>query len=102
VRDINIGSYTTLNNDYVINKTKSSHRFVDRNYNSFFPLLDYNTKFYKCNNYGNIAHDYRRNIIKSSKQNREGDVLTKNKEEYTNVWKRKQEELKEEGCGLEM
>jgi hypothetical protein len=40
VRDINRGSYKTVNNDFVSNKTKSSHGFVDRNYNSFSPLLD--------------------------------------------------------------
>jgi hypothetical protein len=47
VRDINIGSYKTSKNDYVRNKTRSSHGFVDRNYNSFSPLLDYNTECYK-------------------------------------------------------
>ena len=40
VRDINKGSYKTTKNYYVRNKTRSSHGFVDRNYNSFYPLLD--------------------------------------------------------------
>jgi hypothetical protein len=43
VRDINRGSYKTSKNNYVSNKTKISHGFVDINYNSFVPLLDYNT-----------------------------------------------------------
>jgi hypothetical protein len=79
----------------VSNKTRSSHGFVDRNYNSFSPLLDYNVECYKCNNYGHIACDCRSNIIK-----KEEDVLAKHKEEYTKVWKRKQEEQKKEECGL--
>jgi hypothetical protein len=86
----------------VSNKTKISHGFVDRNYNSFSPLLDYNIECYKCNNYGHIACDCRSNIIKSPKQNKEEDVLTKHREEYTKVWKRKQEEPKKEECGLAM
>jgi hypothetical protein len=71
VRDRNRGSYNTSENDYVINKTKISHGFVDRNYNSFSPLLDYNTEFYKRKNYGNISCDYRRNITRYPKQNKE-------------------------------
>jgi hypothetical protein len=86
----------------VSNKTRSSHGFVDINYNSFAPLLDYNTECYKCNNYGHKAHDYRSNIIKYPKQNMEEDVLTKHREEYTKVWKMKQEEPKKEECGLAM
>jgi hypothetical protein len=39
-------------------------------------------------------------MIQSPKQNREEDVLTKHREEYTRVWKRKQEEPKKEECGL--
>jgi hypothetical protein len=70
VRYRNIGSYKTSNSDYVNNKTKISHGFVDRNYNSFAPLLDYNNEYYKCNNYGHIACDRRSNIIKNHKQNR--------------------------------
>jgi hypothetical protein len=54
VKDRNRGSYKTSKNDYVSNKTKSSHGFVDKNYNSFSPLLDYNIKCYKFNNYGHI------------------------------------------------
>jgi hypothetical protein len=63
VRDINKGSHKTTKNDYMSNKTRSSHGFVDRNYNSFAPLFDYNDECYKCNNYGNIACDYRSSII---------------------------------------
>ena len=47
VRDINRCSYKTSKNDYVSNKTRSSHGFVDRNHNSFAPLLDYNIECYK-------------------------------------------------------
>jgi hypothetical protein len=47
VRDINKGSYKTTKNDYVSNKTRSSHGFVDRNYNLFSPILDYNVECYK-------------------------------------------------------
>jgi hypothetical protein len=90
VRDRNGGSYKTSKNDYVRNKTITSCGFVDRNYNSFAPLLDYNIKCYKCNNYENISCDFRNNIINYPKQNREEDVLTKNREEFTKVWKRKQ------------
>jgi hypothetical protein len=68
VRYRNIGSYKTSKNDYVIFKTISYHGFVDRNYNSFSPLLDYNIECYKCNKYGHIAHDCIRNIINSPKQ----------------------------------
>ena len=71
VRDRNRDSCKTSKNDYVSNKTRSSHGFVDRNYNSFSPLLDYNTECYKWNNYGNIARDYKRIIIKFHRQNRE-------------------------------
>jgi hypothetical protein len=81
----------------VSNKTRSSHGFVDRNYNLFAPLLDYNIERYKCNNYGHIN-----NIRKSPKQIMEEDVLTKHREEYTKVWKMKQEEPKKEECGLAM
>jgi hypothetical protein len=72
VQDINKGSYKTIKNDYVSNKTRISHGFLDRNYNSFAPLLDYNVECYKCNKYGHITHDYRSNII-----NKEEDVLAK-------------------------
>jgi hypothetical protein len=51
---------------------------------------------YGSNNYKNIALDCRRSMIKSPKQNMEEDVLTKHREEYTRVWKRKKEELKKE------
>jgi hypothetical protein len=74
----------------VSNKTKISNALVDRNYNSFSPLLDYNVECYKCNNYGHITRGYRSNIINSPKQNMEEDALTKHKEEYTKVWKWKQ------------
>jgi hypothetical protein len=47
VRDINRGSYKTSKNDYVMNKTKSSCGFVDRNCNLFDPLIDYNIECYK-------------------------------------------------------
>jgi hypothetical protein len=100
VRNINRGSYKTSKEDYMSNKTKSSHRFANINSNSFAPLLDCNIEFYKCNNYGNIARDCRSSIINYSKQNREEDVLTKHREEYTRVWKRKQEESKKEEYGL--
>jgi hypothetical protein len=80
VRDINRGSYKTSMNDYVRKKTRSSHGFVDRNYNSFAPLLDYNIECYKCNNYGHIARDYRSIIIKYPKQNMEEYFLTKHRE----------------------
>jgi hypothetical protein len=90
VRDRNIGSYKTSKNDYVSNETRSSHRFFDRNYNSFSPLLDYNVESYKCNNYRHIEDDCRSSIIKSPKQHREEDVLTKHREESTKVWKRKE------------
>jgi hypothetical protein len=88
VRDINRGSYKTSKDEYLGNKTKNSHGFTNINYNSFVPLLD--TECYKYNNYEHISHECRRNTIKSPKQNREGDVLTKHREEYTRVWKRKQ------------
>jgi len=42
MRDINTGSYKTTKNDYVSKKPRSSHGFVDGNYNSFAPLIDYN------------------------------------------------------------
>jgi hypothetical protein len=96
LRDINRGYYKTSKNDYVSKKTRSSHGFVDRNCNSFAPLLNYNIEFYNCHNYGHITCVCRRNIIKSPKQNREEDVLTKHREEYTKVWKKKQEEPKKE------
>jgi hypothetical protein len=102
VRDRNRGSYQTFKNDYVSNTTRSSHGFVDRNYNSFAPSLDYDIECYNCNNYGHIEHDCRSSIIKSPKQNREEDVITKHREEYTRVWKRKQEEQKKVKCGLAM
>ena len=41
-------------------------------------------------------------MIKSPKQIREEYVLTKHREEYTRVWKRKQEEPKKEECGLSL
>jgi hypothetical protein len=44
---INIGSYKASKNDCVRNKTKISHGFVNRNNNSFSPLLDYNIECYK-------------------------------------------------------
>jgi hypothetical protein len=84
VRDINRGFYKTAKNDYVSNKTRSSHGLDDRNYNSFAPLLDYNVECYKCNNYRHIARDCRSSIIKTEEY-----VLAKHKEEYTKVWKRK-------------
>jgi hypothetical protein len=63
----------------VSKKTISSHGFANKNYNSFFPLLDHDIECYKCNNYMQITHDYRRNIIKSPKQNKEEYFLTKHK-----------------------
>jgi hypothetical protein len=90
VRDRNRGSYKTSKDDYVSNKTRSSHGFANKNYNSFSPLLDYNIECYKCNNYGHIAHYCRSNIVGPPKQNKEEDVLSKHKEEYSKVWKRKQ------------
>jgi len=90
VIDRNRVSYKTSKNDYVSNKTKTSHRFVDRNYYSFSLVFDY------------TRHDYRSSIIMSPKQNREEDVITKHREQYTNVRKRKQEELNMEECGLVM
>jgi hypothetical protein len=86
----------------VSNKTRTSYGFAKRNYNSFAPLLDYHIECYNCNNYGHIKHDCRRNIIKSPKQNMEEDVLTKNREEYTRVWKMRQKESKKEEYGLAM
>lgn len=44
VRDINRGSYKASNNYHVKSEKRSSQGFVDRNYNSFSPLLDYNTR----------------------------------------------------------
>jgi hypothetical protein len=79
VRNINRGPYKTLKVDYMSNKTRSSHGFANINYNSFSPLLDYNTKCYKSNNYGHIERDYRRNMTKSPKQNKEQYVLSKHK-----------------------
>jgi hypothetical protein len=64
VRDINIVPYKTTKNDYVSNKTRISHGFIDRNYNSFAPLLDYNVECYNCNNYVHITRDRRSNTIK--------------------------------------
>jgi hypothetical protein len=39
-------------------------------------------------------------MIKSPKKNREELFLTKHIEEYTRVWKRRQEEWKKEECEL--
>jgi hypothetical protein len=39
-----------------------------------------------------MAYDCRRNITKSPKQKKEEDVISKNKEEYSKVWKRKQKQ----------
>jgi hypothetical protein len=36
----------------------------------------------------------------SPKKNNEEDVLTKHREEYTKVWKRKEKEPKKHECGL--
>ena len=47
VRDRNMGSYKTSKDDYVRNKTRISHGFANKNYNSFAPLLDYNIEIYK-------------------------------------------------------
>jgi hypothetical protein len=95
VRDRNRGSYKTSKDDYVRNKTKRSHGFANINYNSFSPLLDYNIECYKCNNYGHIAHYCRSSIVTPPKQNKEENILTKHREEYSNVWKRKKNEEKE-------
>ena len=94
VRYKNKGVCKTSKVVYVSRKTRSSHEFTNKKYNSFSPLLD--TECYKCNNYGHMAHENRRNMIKSPKQNMEEDVLTKHREEYTRVWKKKQEEMKKE------
>jgi hypothetical protein len=74
VIDINIGSYKDTKNEYMNKKNRSYHGFVDRNYNSFDPLLDYNVECRKCNNYGKIARDCRSSIIK-----REEYILTKHR-----------------------
>jgi hypothetical protein len=44
VRNINRGPYKTSKHDYVRNKTISYHGFANKKYNSFSPLLDYDTK----------------------------------------------------------
>jgi hypothetical protein len=69
------------------NKTRGFHGHVDRNYNPFSPL-HYKVECYKCNNYGHIARDCRSNMTKFSRQ------------EYTKVWKRKQEKENKEECEL--
>jgi hypothetical protein len=79
VRDINRGSYKTSNDDYVSNKNRISHGFSNINYNSFSPILDCNNECFKCNKYGHIACYCRSNIVGPPKQNREEDVLSKNK-----------------------
>jgi hypothetical protein len=50
VRDRNRLYYKTSKDDYVRNKTRSSHGFSNRNYNYFSPLLD--TECCTCNKYG--------------------------------------------------
>jgi hypothetical protein len=87
VRNKNRGTYKTSKDHYVSNKTLSSHGFDNINYNSFAPLLDYDTEFHKSNNYGHITRECRSNIIKSPKKNKEEDVLTKHREGNTRVWK---------------
>jgi hypothetical protein len=57
VRNRNTGPYTTSKDDYMSNKTRSSHGFTNRNYNSFAHILDYDIESYKYNNYGHIARD---------------------------------------------
>jgi hypothetical protein len=78
VRYRNKGSYKTSKDYYVSTQTKSSHGFSKVNYNSFSPPLD--IKCYECNNYGNMACDYR-NIITCPKQNKEEYSLIKHREE---------------------
>jgi hypothetical protein len=68
VRNKNIGPYNTSKDDYMRDKTRSSLRFTNKNYNSFSPLLDYDTKCYKCNNYGHIACEFRSGILNSPKK----------------------------------
>jgi hypothetical protein len=95
VRNKNRGSYNTSKDDYVSNKTKISHEFTNINYNSFAPLIDYNTECYKCKNYGHIECYCRSSIVRPIKQNKEEDFLTKHREEYSKVWKRKKKKEKE-------
>ena len=90
MRNINRGPNKTSKDDNVSNKTMSSHGFANRNYTSFSPLIDYDTECYKCNNYGYIEHDCKSRITKYPKNYMEEYVLTKHREEYTKVWKRKQ------------
>lgn len=69
--------------DYV-SEVKSSHE-NDRNYNPFTPLL-YNIEYYKCNDYGHIAHNYRSNMKKYPRKNKEENVLIGNGEEYSKTY----------------
>lgn len=56
---------------YVWNKNKSSYGFLNKNYNSIAPLLDYNVVCYNYNNYGHIARFCRSGIVESPRQKRE-------------------------------
>jgi hypothetical protein len=85
VSNRNIISYKISKDDYVRNKTRSYHGFDNKNYNSFSHILD--IECHKCNNYKHIAHDYRSNMIKSAKQNKQEYVISKRREENTRVWK---------------
>ena len=74
------------------NKNIISYGFLNRKYNSFSPLLDYNVVCYKCNYYGHIACFCKSGIVESPRQNRDEDILVKQKKEFTEVWKKKQEQ----------
>ena len=89
----NINSYENSRNHYEGNYLKNPCEAFDGNYNRFEDP-HYEIECYKCKKFGHITRDYKSNFTGKARQ------VPFNHIEEQRTWKKKQEELKVEDCGL--
>ena len=90
-----INSYENSRYQFEGNYVRKPHGALDRNYN-IFGAFNYEIECYKCNNFGHTTRNCRSRFTGSLSPSKENRQVP----EQQTIWKRKQEHLQIEECGI--
>jgi hypothetical protein len=97
---------TSIRRNYMRNNYRDTQGFSRRNYNSFYPLMNYKLICYNCNNFGHIEKYYKSNLKQVSlkmkiiwEQKKENPLFI---QEYLCAQKIKEKWFFDNGCSIHM